>query len=108
VAGPLAAGGFPDGLAEAALSLDPFACSDPPNVTAGPAFAEAGLSNRSLSCFWIWFCLLMWILPQPRLVDVAAIHADIAVDDLHRACASRRSTLSGGRKLDVKAAITVA
>jgi hypothetical protein len=52
-------------------------------------------------------CLLMRILPRARLVDIATIHADIAVDDLHRALAPV-STVRGVRKSDVKVVITVA
>ena len=51
VAGPSAVGALPDRPAEAALSLDPVACNEPPKVTAGPVVAEAGLSNSALSCF---------------------------------------------------------
>jgi hypothetical protein len=50
---------------------------------------------------------LVWIFVHACLIDIAAIHANITVDDLHHA-ELPSSTLNGAGKPSVKASFTAA
>src|SRR5258708_34285786 len=63
--------------------------------------------DMPLELFLDLVCRLLRILAQAGLVDIATVHANVTVDDHHRAH-PRHLTLGAGSKANVKAAITAA